>query len=130
MKIAEILQSSDCEVLLDWCSPKKYDASSDEWKRMAVKGAILVTLSRKLHIGSVWAKIANYTCAVRAAQMARVQVLLDRAMDFWKELVMATGFEELKVCYEKMKEEVTKWAPQFLSKKPPSKEEIDAFFTS
>ena len=97
---------------------------------MAIKGGILVTLSRKLHIGSVTAKIANYTCAVRAAQMARVQVLLDRAMDVWKELVMKTCFVELNASYKEIKETVTKWAPQFLSRKPPTKEEIDDFFTS
>ena len=97
---------------------------------MAIKGAIITTLSRKLHIGSVTAKIANYTCAVRAAQLARVQVLLDRAMDVWKELVMKTGFLSHLVSYEEMKEKVIKWTPQFLSKKPPTKEEIDAFFMS
>ena len=129
-RLANIHLSPDCEVLLFCDSSKKYDTSLDQWKRMAIKGTIMVTLTRKLHIGSVPAKIANYTCAVRAAQMARIQVLLERAMDAWKELVMSTGFVDWKHGYEEMKATVAKWAPQFESKKPPTKEEIDAFYDS
>ena len=129
-KLANIILSPDYEVLTLCDSPKKYDTSLEQWKRMAIKGAIMVTLTRKLHIGSVPAKISNYTCAVRAAQMARVQVLLERAMDAWKELVMATGFVYWKLGYEQMKATVTKWTPEFVSKKPPTQEEIDAFYVS
>ena len=127
-KITKILLLSPDSEEFRFC--QKYDTSVDERKRMAIKGAVLVTLTRKLHIGSAESKIASYTCAVRAAQLARVQVLLDRAMDVWKDLVMTTGFVAFKVEYEEMNELVAKWTPQFLSKKPPTKKEIDAFYFS
>ena len=126
-KMEKIFVSPDLEVLFFRCSSKKYYTNLDQWKRMAIKGAILTNLSQKLHIGSVEAKMATYASAARAAQFARVQVLLERAMDAWKELVMKTGFEQLTVEYDKMKELVAKWAKEFVSKKPPTKKEIDAF---
>ena len=52
------------------------------------------------------------------------------AMDAWKELVMATGFVCWKLGYEQMKATVTKWSPEFVSKKPPTQEEIDAFYVT
>ena len=106
---------------------KKYDACLDGWRIVAVKKALILALSQKLQIGSVKSKIGNCAAAAQAAQMARDSVLLVRAMDAWKELVTRTGFESLKVEYEEMKGRVTKWAPQFDSKKLPTKEEIDAF---
>ena len=87
----------------------------------------MVALTQKVHIGTEKMKIGNCAPAAVAAQMARDSVLLVRAMDTWKELVTRTGFESLKVEYEEMKGRVTKWARQFDSKKPPKKEEIDAF---
>ena len=88
----------------------------------------MVALSKKLQIGPVKTKIEHCAAAAQAAQMARDPVLLGRAMDAWKDLAEKTGFEKLKVEYEEMEKTVIKWAPQFDSKKPPSKEEINAFF--
>ena len=102
----------------------EYNTSLDELRRMAIQGGLMVALSQKLHIGLVKAKIGNCAAAAVAAQLARDSVLLVRAMDAWKELVTRTGFEKKKVEYEEMKGRVTKWAPQFDSKKPPTKEEI------
>ena len=127
-KIAEFFLSPDAEVFLTFSSAKKYDTSLDDWKRMSVKGGLMLALSQKLHIGSVKIKKSCSDAAAQAAQMARDPVLLQRAMDAWEEVVMKTGFEKFKVEYEGMKEAVTKWAPQFDSKKPPTKEEITAFY--
>ena len=49
-------------------------------------------------------------------------------MTAWKELVMTTGFEKLRLEYKKGEETIAEWAPQFNSKKPPTKEEIYSFF--
>ena len=59
--------------------------------------------------------------------MARDPVLLNKAMEVWKELVMSTGFERLRLEFEDTEEMIAEWAPQFNSKKPPTKEEIDFF---
>ena len=102
--------------------------SFDEGRIMAIQGGLMVALSQKLQIGSVKTKVGYCAAAAQAAQMARDSVHLERAMDAWKRLVTETGFETLKVVYDEMKEKVTKWAPQFDSKKPPTKEEINAFY--
>ena len=107
---------------------KIYKTSSDEWKRFAVKAGIVMALSQQLHIGSVKMKIVFCKTAATAAQMARDSVRLKNAMDTWKELVMTTGFEKLRLKYEKIEEKIAEWAPQFNSKKPPTKEEIDSFY--
>ena len=109
---------------------KRYNTSSDDWKRLAIKGGIVMSLSQQLHIGSVKLKIKFCEIAATAAQMARDPVLLNKAMDAWEELVMTTGFEKLRLEYEKIKETIAKWAPQFTSKKSPTKEEIDSFYVA
>ena len=126
-RILEKRLSLAAESFLLLCSANKYDKSLDEWRRVAVKEALMLALSQKLHIGTEKMKIGNCAPAAVAAQMARDSVLLAKAMDTWKELVTKTGFESLKVEFEEMKGRVTKWAPQFDSKKQPKKEEIDAF---
>ena len=81
-------------------------------------------------IGSVKMKKMLCYIAVIAAQMARDPDLLQKAMDAWKKLVMTTGFEQIKLEYNRTEEQLAKWAPQFNSQKPPSKEEIDSFYGS
>ena len=87
-----------------------------------------MALSQQLHIGSVKIKIMDCKIAASTAQMARDSVRLNKAIDAWKELVMTTGFEKLRLEYEKIEEKIAEWAPQFNSKKPPTKEEIDSFY--
>ena len=101
--------------------------SSDEWKRLAIKHGILLTLSQQLHNASVKKKHDLCYFAAVAAQLARNSVHLNKAMEVWKELVMSTGFERLRLGYEDTEEMIAEWAPQFNSKKPPTKEEIDFF---
>ena len=107
---------------------KKYETSSDEWENLAIKAGILMALSQQLHIGSVKIKIMDCKIAAYTAQMARDSVRLNKAMDVWKELVMTTGFEKFRLEYKKGEETIAEWAPQFNSKKPPSKEEIDSYY--
>ena len=126
--LEEIFLSLTADVFLLLSSDFGKRKTIDEWRRMAIRGGLMVALSQKLQIGPVKTKIGHRAAAAQAAQMARDPGLLERAMDAWKELVAKTGFEKLKVEYEEMKETVTKWAPQFDSKTPPSKEEINAFF--
>ena len=104
--------------------------SSDEWKRMAIRSGILLTLYQQLNNASVNTKHTCCHFAAMAAHMARDPVLLNKAMDVWKELVMTTGFEKLRLKYEKFEKMIAEWAPQFNSKKPPTKEEIDIFVES
>ena len=129
-KIKETLRSPGVALFSD--SPlalaKRYETSLDEWKIFAVQNGILMALSQQLHIGSVKMKLVFCVTAAKAAQMARDSVRLNKAMDVWKELVMTTGFEKLRLEYEKIEETIAEWAPQFNSKKPPTKEEIDSFY--
>ena len=97
---------------------------------MAIRHGILITLSQQLHIATVRTKHSFCYFAAFAAHLARDPVLLNKAMDVWKEFVMSTGFEKLRLKYEEFEEMLAKWAPQFNSKKPPTKEEIDFFAKS
>ena len=129
-KIVEIFDYKDIDILLSTSpSARRYKMSSDEWKRMAIRSGILLTLYQ-LHNASVSTKHRCCNFAAVAAQMARDPVLLNKAMDVWKELVMSTGFKKLRLEYEEIEDMVAKWAPQFISKKPPTKEEIDIFVES
>ena len=123
-------------VKIVWCSEdkefvrgttKKFNYSSDEWKKVGIKGGIVLTLSQDLYIGNLWLKVKHCACAVFAAQMARDPVLLEKAMSAWKELVMKTGFEKRIAQYKEVEEKVAKWSPEFNSKKLPTKEEIVSF---
>ena len=119
-----------------WCSEdmefaqgttKKFHYSSDEWKKVGIKGGIVLALSQDLYIGKVWTRIRLCACAVYAAQMARNPVLLEKAMSAWKDLVMKTGFEKRISEYKEVEDKVDKWSPEFNSKKLPTKEEIVSF---
>ena len=84
-------------------------------------------MSQDLYIGKMETKIVCYHSVVFAAQMARNSVLLEKAMDAWKELVMKTGFERRIEEFKEMEELVDKWSSEFNSKKPPTKDEISSF---
>ena len=127
-KIVKIFDYKIVDILLSTSSSdRRYKMSSDEWKRLAIKNGILLTLSQQLHNASVKKKHDFCYFAAFAAQLARNPVLLNKAMEVWKELVMSTGFERLRLEYEDTEERIAEWAPQFNSKKPPTKEEIDIF---
>ena len=72
---------------------KKFHYSSDEWKKVGIKGGILLSLSQDLYIGKVWTKLRLCASAVFAAQMARNPVLLEKAMSVWKALWGICDFE-------------------------------------
>ncbi len=101
--------------------------TSDEWDNLAIKEGIVLNLSKDLYIGKVRTKTVACFRAARAAQISRNPVLLEKAMNAWKELVMKTGFEGKISDYKEMEEMVVKWSPELNSKKPPTKEEIDSF---
>ena len=87
----------------------------------------ILEMTPKLYIAKVDDKYRSYNLVAEAAQMARDPVLLDRAMAMFKKLEEDTQFEEVRRWREWMEERLAKWAPEFKSKKLPTKEEIDYF---
>ena len=120
-------ENREFEQVFVYGTSKKYHFTPDEWRMAAVKVGVALTLSLDLHIGKVRLKIVFCQNAVFAAQMARDPVLRDKAMATWKDLVMKTGFERRIEEYKETEELVAKWSPEFNSKVPPTKDEIDCF---
>ena len=77
-------------------------------------------------IGRIDDKTRALDVLVTAAQMARDQSLLKKALAMWRELIENTKFEILRKQYEKAVEDLSKWSKQLKSKKPPKKNEIVA----
>ena len=77
-------------------------------------------------IGRIDDKTRALDVLVTAAQMARDQGLLQKALTMWRELIENTKFEIHRKLYEKAVEDLSKWSKQLKSKKPPKKNEIVA----
>ena len=105
-----------------------HEKSRSEWRREALMLEKIVDLTTQLHVGPIRTSSACDALAI-SAQLARDSTLLSKAMNTMKELSEKTKSEEHKIDYREMMIKFGKWAKEFGSKKPPSKEEIDFITT-
>ena len=95
-----------------------------DWAREAKVFVEITELTLKTDIGRIDDKTRALDVLVTAAQMARDQSLLKKALAMWRELIENTKFEIHWKLYEKAVEDLSKWSKQLKSKKPPKKNEI------
>ena len=104
--------------------------NAETWADEAKIFERITELTLKTDIGRVCDKTRALDLLVIAAQMARDQDLLKKAMAMWKEVIENTKLEDLKEPYEKAERDLSQWTKQLKSKKNPKKNEIVAFLGS
>ena len=103
-------------------------STSSDWKAIAKTFKIAEELTRKLYTGCVvLLKLTALNDLAGAAHLARDEDLLMKALDNYNQLVEDTKLEYVRLAYERMKEDLSRWTVQLKSKKRPRQEEIDFF---
>ena len=97
---------------------------AEDWAREAKIFEEITELTLKTDLGKIDDKTRALDLLVTAAQMARDQGLLQKALAMWRELIEETKFEVLRKQYEKAEQDLSQWSKQLKSKKPPKKNEI------
>lgn len=105
-----------------------HEKSRSGWRREALLLEKILDLTIQLYVGPMRTSSACDALAI-SAQLARDSTLLSKAMNTMKELAEKTKSEEHKIDYEELQKKFSKFAQDFSSKKPPSKEEIDFITT-
>ena len=115
--------------LTETLDPYHFRKNPSDWKREAKTLEKIVDLSLNLYVGTgVNEKYNSSACLAKAAQMARDEVLLEKALGICKRIVDDTKVGNLGRCYEFMKADLDKWTVELKSKKPPQGEEIVFFY--
>jgi len=88
-------------------------------------------LAKQLYIGCGSERLTVFLQFVLISQMARDPIRLQKAMDLFGGTVRAFGLMESHQgkAYQTLKTQVERWSSEFQSKKKPTKEEIDDFYT-
>ena len=108
--------------------PKDNRKTPSEWRKEAKTLDKIVDLTQKLYIGRFTdQKINSLINLARAAQLARDEELLEKALDLCNKQVEETPLEKYRLIYENMKVALAKWTTELKGKKPPKKEEIEFF---
>ena len=108
-------------------NPNPNRKKPSDWNR---EGKILdkiVDLTQQLYIGRVAEKINTLVSLAIAAQLARDEELLEKAMDTYSKEVEKMQMEEYRLIYENMKVVLAEWTTELKGKEPPTKQEIDFF---
>ena len=101
---------------------------SSDWKRMVKTYNKIAELTNKLYTGCVeQLKSDALEKLASVAHLARDEDLLVKALDNYNKLVEDTKLEYVRLAYERMKEDLSRWTVQLKSKKRPRQEEIDFF---
>ena len=87
----------------------------------------IADLGQKLYIGRMMSQKIDNGHLVFAAQMARDSVSLKKGLQTLNKLAESSGLEEVKARYEEIKTDVETCSEEFMSKKPPKKDEIIFF---
>ena len=66
---------------------------------------------------------------VSVSQMARDPIRLEKAMDMLKDEIGGPLMDNFDECYTSRAKHLGFWSGEFQSKRNPSKEEIDSFFS-
>ena len=107
---------------------KVYGKTKADWKKNAETMGKIVELHKTLYVGNLVSGMAPAISDwAKMAQLAREKDILRNAMDTYSTLMEDTKLEEVRMAYEKLEENLAKWATQMKLKKNPKKEEIDFF---
>ena len=100
-----------------------------DWKADAANFETAAGLSRQLYIGGIQNKLDILHQFVSVSQMARDPIRLEKAMDMLKDEIGGTLMDNFDECYTRRVKHLGFWSGEFQSKRNPSKEEIDSFFS-
>ena len=106
---------------------KAADYSFSDWTREAKIWTEIVDKTLKLHIGGIYPKFVKVSLLAVTAHLARDKKLLGNAMDMLKKLAENAKLEYMRIYSGSLEERLTKFTSKLKSKKPPKKEELNAF---
>jgi len=108
--------------------PNHHQKKKVDWEREAQVYQSMADLTEELYMGVVMHYKMNFLSAVAAAtHLARDEELLGKAMDSVKKVVEDSQMIDKKLEQDRLMYDISTWKSQLKSKKPPRKEEIEAF---
>ena len=99
----------------------------EDRKKQALQVEKIFELVQQLHVCRFEAKVDACYALARMAQLARDPELRQKALDAWKELVDASGFEQMRLDYEEFEGFLARWSKQFKFKTSPTRDEVNLF---
>ena len=99
----------------------------EDRKKQALQVEKIFELVQQLHVCRFEAKVDACYALARMAQLARDPELRQKALDAWKELVDASGFEQMRLDYEEFEGFLSRWSKQFKYKTSPTRDEVNLF---